>query len=140
MGFFSKLGNSASRQVNRNVLEAGAAAALLVAASEGGISKDEMAGVKTALSSNPKLSGFAKKDIDAIVAKYSTILEDNFRVGQTQLLREIADVADNEVDAEDTIVLAISIAERDGEIGDKEMATLRKIADRLNLNLEDVIN
>jgi tellurite resistance protein len=122
------------------VLEAGAAAALLVAASEGGISKDEMAGVKTALASNPKLSGFAKKDIDAIVSKYSAILEDNFRVGQTQLLREIADVADNEVDAEDTIVLAISIAERDGEIGDKEMGTLRKIADRLNRNLEDVLN
>lgn len=139
MGFFSKLGASAARQVNRNVLEAGAAAALLVAASEGGISKDEMAGVKTALSSNPKLSGFAKKDIDTIVTKYSTILEDNFRVGQTQLLREVADVADNEVDAEDTIVLAISIAERDGEIGDKEMSTLRKIADRLNVNLEEML-
>jgi tellurite resistance protein TerB len=140
MGLFSKLTKSANRKVNKDVLEAAAAAGLLVAASEGGITKDELNGVKNALSAHPKIEGaFSKRDVDAVVSKYSSILEDNFRVGRTQMLREIEDVAENANDAEDVLVLAISIAEKDGDIGEKEMSVLNDIANRLSFKLEDVM-
>lgn len=140
MGIFSKLSKSANRKVNKDVLEAAAAAGLLVAASEGGISKDEINGVKNALAAHPKIDGvFSKRDVDSVVSKYASILEDNFRVGRTQMLREIEDVAENANDAEDVLVLAISIAEKDGDVGEKEMKTLTDIANRLSIKLDDVM-
>lgn len=142
MGIFSKITGSANRTLNKNAMEAGAASGLLVAVCEDGVaSKDEVTNVVTTLMANPKVAkSFSRRDVEAVVGRYTEILEANFRSGRLQMLREIAQVAGNIEDAEDVLVLAISSAEKeDKKISDVEMKTLKDIADALNMKLESYL-
>jgi tellurite resistance protein TerB len=52
-------------------------------------------------------------------------------------MREIADIKSNQKDAEEVFVLAITIAEADGEIEPAELKVLTNIGRELGLRLQD---
>jgi len=141
MGFFSNKIKSViktGQQVQkRNVLEAIIAAALLVAASDGDIDKGEVNVLKELLANNDALKAFKRKEIDDIVERYTNILIAGFRVGKVKLLREIEDVANDDNDAEEVFATAITIAEADGDISEKELGVLREIGTKLSQRLSD---
>lgn len=137
MGFFSKLGRSAKSVAKQNVFEAIVAASVLVACADGEIEKKEAEKLQKVLANNDTLSSFSKSDIQKLVSKYSALVETDFRLGKLKMMKEIEDIADNAVDAEEVFVNALSIAEADGEIEPAELKVLADIGQRLGLQLKD---
>jgi len=137
MGFFSKLGKSAKSIAKQNVFEAIVAASVLVAAADGEIEKKESEKLERMLSNNDSLSSFKKTEIQRQVARYTGVVETDFRMGRLKMMKEIEDIAENATDAEEVFVTALSIAESDGEIEPKELEVLAEIGRRLGLNLKD---
>ena len=137
MGFFSKLGRSAKSVAKQNVFEAIVAASVLVAAADGEIEKKESEKLEKMLSNNDSLSSFKKTEIQRLVAKYTGVVETDFRMGRLKMMKEIEDIAENANDAEEVFVTALSVVESDGEIEPKELEVLSEIGRRLGLNLKD---
>lgn len=137
MGFFRKLGRSAKSVAKQNIFEAIVAASVLVAAADGEIEKKESEKLERMLSNNDSLSSFKKTDIQRLVAKYTGVVETDFRMGKLKMMKEIEDIAENASDAEEVFVTALSIAEADGKIEPKELEVLSEIGRRLGLNLKD---
>lgn len=137
MGFLSKLGRSAKSVAKQNVFEAIVAASVLVACADGEIEKKESEKLEKMLANNDSLSSFKKTEIQRLVAKYSGVVETDFRMGKIKMMSEIEDISENPSDAEEVFVTAISIAEADGEIEPKELEVLTEIGRRLGLNLKD---
>lgn len=137
MGFLSKLGKSAKSVAKQNVFEAIVAASVLVAAADGEIEKKESEKLERMLSTNDSLSSFKKTEIQRLIAKYTAVVETDFRMGKLKMMKEIADIAENANDAEEVFITAISIAESDGEIEPKELTVLTEIGRNLGLNMKD---
>jgi len=137
MGFLSKLGRSAKSVAKQNVFEAIIAASVLVACADGEIEKKESEKLEKMLANNDSLSSFKKTDIQRLVAKYSGTVETDFRMGKIKMMKEIEDIAENPIDAEEVFVTALSIAEADGDIEPKELEVLTEIGRILGLNLKD---
>jgi tellurite resistance protein TerB len=137
MGFFSKLGKSAKAVAKQNVFEGVVAAAVLVACADGEFSKKEAEKVERLLATNDSLSAFKKTDISRLITKYAGVVETDFRMGKLKMLKEIEEIAENPSDAEEVFITAISVAETDGEIDEKELAVLVEIGKKLGLNLKD---
>ena len=137
MGLFSKLTRSAKSVAKQNVFEAIVAASVLVACADGEIEKKESEKLQKLLANNDTLSSFSKSEIQKLVSKYSAMVETDFRVGKLKMMKEIEDIAENATDAEEVFVIAIAIAEADGEIEPAEMKVLVDIGQRLGLNLKD---
>lgn len=141
MGFFSskiKAAIKTGKQVQkRNVLEAIVAASLLVAASDGDISKGEVNTLNELLANNDSLKAFKPKEISDLTERYSNLLTAGYRVGKVKMLREIEDIANDENDAEEVFATAITIAEQDGDISEKELGVLREIGTKLGQRLAD---
>jgi len=140
MGFFKTFRKTNDRKANIDVLQAAAAAGVIIAGAEGGINKDELKGIENALTTHDKIVGvFSKAEIAKILKQYADLMEENPRLANTKLMREIEDIAENELDAEDVFMIAVSIAERDGDIGEKEMVKLKKIGAVLGQNVEAIL-
>ena len=129
-----QVANEVKKMANRDLAEGLVGACLLVAAADGEIDADELTSLNKQLDAHPALQGFGG-EIGKMVDKFSTILDAGFLMGKTQIMREIADCAHDEQEAEDIFVAAITIAQSDGEIDDKELIILKEIGKKLNLNL-----
>lgn len=129
-----KLGGGLNRfSGNTDFLEAVCASAALTAFADGDCSDDELSVAIKTVSSNPELTEAFKpaaieKTMDAMMTRAQA-----GRTGRMGLYKEIGDIDDQEMS--DTVYLiAMDIAEADGDIGREEKAVLAKIASTLGVN------
>lgn len=124
---------------NRDLAEGLVGACLLVAAADGSIDAEEIANLQAQLESHSVLSDFGP-EIGKMVDKFSKQLEAGFLIGKTSIMREIKDCAHDEREAEDIFVAAITIAQADGEVDEKEVKILKEIGKTLGLNLSNYMD
>lgn len=130
------LGDNVNKFVrDRNYLEGVLAAAALVSYADGNVSEEEEAAIIKAIQANATLSkAWSAKEI-ALVAQNMLDRAGGGRMGQAGLYSEIEDIAKNPDMAEAVLLMALDVAESNGEVDPKEKAILEKIASRLSLNL-----
>jgi len=121
---------------NKDLAEGLVGASLLVAAADGSIDNEELQALNKILESHPALDGFGS-EIGKMVDKFSKMLDAGFLIGKTQIMREIHDCKNDEREAEDILVAAITIAQADGEIDGSETKMLGEIGKVLGLNLSN---
>lgn len=120
------------KMANKDLAEGLVGAALLVAAADGEIEPKEIESLMAQLDCHPALEGFGS-EIGKMVDSFTARLNAGFLIGKTQIMREIADCAHDETEAEDIFVAAISIAQSDGELEPEELVILKEIGQKLNL-------
>jgi tellurite resistance protein TerB len=140
MGFFSKFTKSAKKVQNKDMLQAIVGAALMIAAADGEIEPNETTKLEEIMAAHDALSAFKRSEISAILQDYTKKLKANFALGKTQLMREISDIADKSDQAEEVLLIAVAIAEADGEIEDNEKKVIGEIAKTLRLNADTYLN
>jgi len=137
---FGKKKNAALNEMkkieNRDLMEAIVGGCLLVAAADGEIEPEEVESLEKQLNSNPSLQHFGS-EITVTINRFTEMLEANFRLGKTKILREIRDIKDNRDEAEEVFVSMIGIAESDGEIEPEEIVILKEVGKELNLRMQD---
>lgn len=121
---------------NRDLMQAIVGGCLLVAAADGEISKNEAAQIDLQIRANKNLEHFGS-EITATVNLFTEQLQAGFRLGRMNIMREIKDVANNPMDAEEVFVNMLTVAEGDGDISAQEMKVLAEIGQQLNLRLKD---
>ena len=116
-----------------DALEAIAAAAALVAAADGEIEDEEVAQTVTALQSNATLSAaFTAAQIGAAVDKMLARAGGG-RAGRMGLYKEIDDIATQPDVAETVLLVALDVADSDGEMEPAEKKVIDQIAQRLGM-------
>lgn len=123
---------------NRDLMEAIVAGAVLVAYADGDCSKEELTKLEDIIATNDNLKHFGS-EINATVEKYSLMMESGARLGRVKLMKEIADVAGDEEQKVEAFIIAIEIADADGNIDEDEMKVLRDIGKALGLNPDNYI-
>lgn len=121
---------------NRDLMQAVVGACLLVAAADGEISKKESEQIDKQLRANKNLEHFGS-EITAQVNLYTEQLEAGFRLGRMNILREIKEIANNPLDAEDVFTNALVVAEGEDGVSDGEKKVLVEIGNILGLRLKD---
>ncbi len=121
---------------NRDLMQAIVGGCLLVAAADGEISKNEAAQIDIQIRANKNLEHFGQ-EITATVNLFTEQLQAGFRLGRMNIMREIADIKNNPLDAEEVFVNMITVAEGDGNISPDEMQVLADIGNQLGLRLKD---
>jgi len=125
---------------NTDYLEAVCAGVALGAASEGGISEQEEADAKKAISANESITkAFNSRQIDQCLNKMFDKAEKG-RSGRAELFKELEDIADNADMAEAVMLAVLDVVEGDGTISDAERAMCEKIATRLGVNLTAMLD
>lgn len=139
MGLFGKLfktGAKAAEAVkkfeNKDLVEATVASALLIAAADGKIEDEEVLKLQEVIEAMPSMQNF-QSEISVLVDKYSKLLKAGFMLGKIQLMREIKECKHSETEAEDIIVVALTIASADGEMENEEVAVLKDICKALGV-------
>lgn len=127
---------AAKKLENRDLMQAVVGACLLVAAADGEISKTEAAQVEKQLRANKNLEHFGA-EITSQTNLYVEQLEASFRIGRMNIMREIKDVANNPLDAEEVFVNALAVAEAEGGLDEGELKVLAEIGNLLGLRLKD---
>ena len=84
---------------NRDLMQAIVGGCLLVAAADGEISKNEAAQIDIQIRANKNLEHFGQ-EITATVNLFTEQLQAGFRLGRMNIMREIADIKNNPLDAE----------------------------------------
>lgn len=130
------LKKSAKKIENRDLMQAVVGACLLVAAANGEISKEEVTQIDKQLRANKNLEHFGN-EITAQTNLYTEQLEASFRIGRMNILREIKEIANNPLDAEEVFVNALAVAESEGGLDDAEIKVLSEIGNLLGLRLKD---
>lgn len=140
MGFFSKKFGGAKASVkkleNRDLMQAIVGGCLLVAAADGEISKNESAQVDLQIRANKNLEHFGS-EITTTVNLFTEQLQAGFRLGKMNIMREIADIKNSPMDAEEVFVNMLTVAEGDGDISEPEQKVLVEIGTLLGLRLKD---
>lgn len=140
MGFFSKKFGGAKASVkkleNRDLMQAIVGGCLLVAAANGEISKNESAQVDLQIRANKNLEHFGS-EITTTVNLFTEQLQAGFRLGKMNIMREIADIKNSPMDAEEVFVNMLTVAEGDGDISEPEQKVLVEIGTLLGLRLKD---
>ncbi|PYE89633.1 tellurite resistance TerB family protein [Phyllobacterium leguminum] len=141
-GILKKTLGAAAKEVkaeygeSKDFLEAICAASALVAASDGDIEESERRKVVSIISNHPTLSKLYQSNI--IEQTADTMFKRAKDVsGRQQLARELDDIKsrpDGSQMAEDVYLIALDIANSDGEIEPQEDAVLKKIAARLGID------
>lgn len=131
---FGKLFGKAKKVQNKNIMEAIVAGALLVAAADGEIGREEIEKLEKLLNANDLLEAFRGSELRKVMAKFTSVLEADFGVGRKKMLDEISDIADNADHAEEVILTMLAIAKADGEIEDTERKVLVDVCKVLRLN------
>lgn len=121
---------------NRDLMQAICGAALLIAAADGEIESEETAKLEAIIRSLPALSHFGA-EISQTVQRFTDQLNAGFLLGKTQIMREIRECKHSTQEAEDIFVVALTIAQADGEIDEKESAVMKQIARELGINPRD---
>lgn len=123
---------------NRDLMEAIVAGAVLVAYADGDCSSQELEKLQGIIESNDNLKHFGS-EIGATIDKYSNMYESGQRIAKMKLMKEIDDVQADEEQKIEAFIIAIEIADADGEIDDKELAILKEIGKKLGLNPDNYI-
>lgn len=123
---------------NRDLMEAIVAGAVLVAFADGDCSADELSKLQGIIESNDNLAHFGS-EIGATIDKYSAMYESGARLAKVKLMKELKDVNSDEEQKIEAFIIAIEIADADGEIDDQELAVLKDIGRALGLNPENYI-
>jgi len=136
-GFGKKVFKSAKKAANQNQMEAIVAGAMLVAAADGEIERSELAKLEALIANNENMSAFKRQEIQKVIQKYSGILEADFHVGRSKMLKEIGDVSDNPEAAEEVFLNMLAIAKSDGEIEPAEAKVLIDVARRIGVDASE---
>jgi tellurite resistance protein TerB len=121
---------------NRDLMQAIVGGCLLVAAADGEISKNEAAQIDIQIRANKALEHFGP-EITATVNQFTEQLQAGFRLGRMNIMREIADIKNNPLDAEEVFVNMLTVAEGDGNISPDELKVLVEIGNQLGLRVKD---
>ncbi|MGA4455310.1 tellurite resistance TerB family protein [Pseudomonas fortuita] len=121
---------------NRDLMQAIVGGCLLVAAADGEISKNEAAQIDIQIRANKNLEHFGQ-EITATVNLFTEQLQAGFRLGRMNIMREIADIKNNPLDAEEVFVNMITVAEGDGSISPEELKVLAEVGVQLGLRPKD---
>lgn len=121
---------------NRDLMEAIVGGCLLVAAADGDIGQEETESLEKLISSNPALEHFGG-EIGKTINRFEQLLDAGFRIGKMKIMREIEDIKNNPLDAEEVFVNMLTIAEADGEIDEKELGVLKEVGRALGVRLSD---
>lgn len=137
---FGKIFGGAKTQIERvtkmDLLQAIAAAGVLVAGSSGGIDAGEADQLKVSIATNQALAAFNQSDVNRIVGDYITQFQNSPRMGKIKLRKEIEDCAKNPAEAEQVFAVACDVADQGG-IDAAEKAVLIEIAGWLKVNPSD---
>lgn len=137
---FGKKVNNAKAELkkveNRDLMQAIVGACVLIAGADGELETAELDTIEKAIRSNPSLAHFGP-EITTTMGQFKDQLAAGFRLAKVKIMREIADIKNNQQDAEEVFVNAITIAESDGEIEPAELAVLAEIGRNLGLRLQD---
>lgn len=140
MGFFSRKANTAKAAIkkleNKDLMQAIVGGCLLVAAADGEISKNESAQVDLQIRANKNLEHFGS-EITSQVNLFTEQLQAGFRLGRMNIMREIAEIKNNPMDAEEVFVNMLTVAEGDGSISEPELKVLVEIGNLLGLRPKD---
>lgn len=126
--------NKAKKVQNRNVMEAIVAGALLTAAADGTIERNETDKLTKLLQANDLLDAFRGRELTKTITKYENILEADFGIGKKKMLDEIADIADNDDYAQEVLLTMLAIAKSDGEIEPEEQTVILEVCRTLRLD------
>ena len=140
LGIFRKKIRKAAGEVkkmeNRDAVEATIWGAYSIAYADGTCDAKEIAVLEKTIAALPHFAPFSG-EIAQMSANIRAQYEASPRRANAQALRELADVAGTN-DAVDVLCLCIDIADHDG-IGEEELEQLKKIAQALQLSLEQYI-
>lgn len=131
-----KLFRGAKKVENRDLMEAIVGGGLLVAAADGEIEKDELNKLEKLIAGNENLKHFGA-DIGKTIRRFSDLLEGDFLVGRSKILREIRDIAGNDDHVEDVVLNVLAIAKADGEVEPEERKVIEEIARELGYRLSE---
>lgn len=121
---------------NRDLMEAIVGGCLLVAAANGEISKSESTQIDKQIRANKALEHFGS-EITATVNRYTEQLEAGFRLGRMNILREIKDIANNPLDADEVFTNMLVVVESDGDVYEAELKVLTEVGNLLGVRLKD---
>lgn len=137
---FGKLFNRGAKVAkqfnNKDLFEAAVAAGVLVAWADGDFSDSEFDGLLSLLEANPSLQPF-KNDIPSLVESYSNQMKVSFRAGKRSLMKQIEDCEGDTDESEQVLILALDVADIDGEVSPEEDKIIKDIAKALGLNPAD---
>ena len=123
---------------NRDLMEAIVAGAILVAYADGDCTQAELTKLADIIESNDNLKHFGS-EIGATIDKYSLMFESGKRLAKMKLMKEIADVNADETQKVEAFIIAIEIADADGNIDEDEAKVLKEIGRTLGLNPDTYI-
>lgn len=131
-----KLFRGAKKVENRDLMEAIVGGGLLVSAADGDIEKDELTKLEKLIAGNENLKHFGA-DIGKTIRRFTDLLEGDFLVGRSKIMREIRDIAGNDDHVEDVILNILAIAKADGEIEPAERKVIEEVARELGFRLSE---
>lgn len=129
-----KLFRGAKKVENRDLMEAIVGGGLLVAAADGDIEKEELSKLEKLIAGNENLKHFGA-EIGKTIRRFSDLLEGDFLVGRSKILREIRDISGNDDHVEDVVLNVLAIAKADGEVEPEERKVIEEIARELGYRL-----
>ena len=119
-------------------MEAIVAGAILVAYADGDCSKEELTKLEDIIATNDNLKHYGS-EIGATIEQYSLMMESGARLGKVKLMKELSDVSGDENQKIEAFIIAIEIADADGEIDEDELKVLRDIGKAFGLNPDTYI-
>jgi tellurite resistance protein TerB len=131
-----KLFRGAKKVENRDLMEAIVGGGLLVSAADGDIEKDELTKLEKLIAGNENLKHFGA-DIGKTIRRFTDLLEGDFLVGRSKILREIRDIQGNDEHVEDVVLNVLAIAKADGEVEPEERKVIEEIARELGYRLSE---
>lgn len=141
-GMFKKKAAAAKvtlhRVENRDLMEAIVAGAVLVAYADGDCSNEELEKLQGIIESNDNLKHFGS-EIGTTIDKYSSMYESGKRIAKMKLMKELGDVQADEQQKVEAFIIAIEIADADGEIDEAEQTVLKEIGKQFGLNPDNYI-
>lgn len=123
---------------NRDLMEAIVAGSILVAYADGDCSAEELSKLQGIIEANDNLAHFGS-EIGATIDKYASMYESGKRLAKMKLIKELEDVKSDEEQKVEAFIIAIEIADADGEIDETEMSILKEIGRALGLNPDNYI-
>jgi len=131
-----KLFRGAKKVENRDLMEAIVGGGLLVSAADGDIEKEELTKLEKLVSGNENLKHFGA-EIGKTMRRFTDLLEGDFLVGRSKIMREIRDIAGNDEHVEDVVLNVLAIAKADGDIEPAERKVIEEIARELGYRLSE---
>lgn len=134
------LGREIQKMERKDLMEATVGIAVLVMYADGNASDVERDKVRKVLDNTPTLTNFGA-EVQATFQRFDSIFKEvGYIAGRQQVLREIGDVKGDQFEMEDVLVTGVTIALADGEIDEKEMDILQRVAQGFGLRLENFLS